>query len=321
MKPLICPLPSAANRRSVLTLGVGVLGRSMVGRLIEIRYEIFRRMPFSIYDLCLGGLLPAIVAGIVMFALRRCLVADLADRYSGSIALWAGFLCGYALIGLGPLLPATHWHWLWLTACAAALIGPIANAKGVRGVERLLLYALLAVTSSWFLVPTWPDLVPDRGMHLAVLAVALTGLMFGYQTLTTRLNGPWLPSQFWLTMTSASVLMALTESLRFAQIGIAGASGMFGCFVVSFFFRDKLALKGTAALVAMLILGLLYIGRVNTFSDVSLLCYLLIAMAPLTLWIMEIPPLKQLPHRVQIALSLTLPLTPQALALTLATLT
>jgi hypothetical protein len=250
-------------------------------------------MPFTISDIVLGGIVPVIVSAGVLLALRQLSSPGLNDRYSASVAMLCGFLSGYALLELGPWHPDAHWHWLPYAMLSAALVGPVCCVTGVNSIERGAMYALLAVAVGSLLVPTWEDLDPTRPTYLigfVAYVTLLTGLM---DPLAKRLRGPSIPIAMWATITAVSIVLAISGSLRFAQIGISGAGAMFGIMLCACVVAEVSSLQGLSLGFAILTVGGLLIGQVNSFSDVPWISYLIIPVAPLSLWITTVGPLSQ----------------------------
>ena len=75
---------------------------------------------------------------------------------------------------------------------------------------------------------------------------------------------------------------------------------------------------GAASLFAMLVVGSLLIGRVNSFSEVKLISYVLVPLTPVMLWLGEIPALKKLGGLKYYAVVLPLAVAPAAVAVVLA---
>lgn len=241
-------------------------------------------MPLTSQDILYGGVTPVIVACSVLLLVRHFTAADIGNRYAAALAHLAGFLVGYGWLSLGPWAATAHWHWLPYVMIAATIAGPIATASGVRSFEGPLLYVVMTLVAGWLLVPSWDDLAPSRTVHLTVLVVGVVVLAGLLEPLAQRRPGPLLPTILWATMTVAAVVLALSGSLRFAQIGLASASALFGIVLVACFTRNENHLAGFGFVFATAAVGLMLIGRVNSFSNVPLISYVLVPIAPLTLW-------------------------------------
>lgn len=240
-------------------------------------------MPFSATDLLYGFVTPAAVAGVALFLLRL-IPADVAQRSAATVALVGGCWAGYWLLSLGPWQPETHWHWLPWAVLMALATGPVSCARGVSSVEQVALCVLVSTVAAWSLVPTWPSLDPPRLAQagaLAGYAVILASLL---GPLTKRFKGPFLPAVLAVTLLAAAIVLALSGSLRFAQIAGAGAGAMFGIGIAAQLDKKADSLRGAAMAFTLLTAGALYVGQVNSFSNVPLASFALVPLAPLALW-------------------------------------
>jgi hypothetical protein len=231
-----------------------------------------------------------------------------------------GFLVGYGLLSLGPWTATAHWHWLPFALIAAAITGPVVCAEGVRIFERSLVYWLVTTVAAWLLVPTWDDLDPSRAVYLSVFTVYVVVLTSLLEPLANRLVGPLLSLVLWATMTAAAVVLALSGSLRFAQIALASSAALFGILLVTCVQREAKPkpMVGGGFVFSLMSVGLLLIGRVNSFSEVPLISYLLIPAAPLTLWLTAVGPLSRISDTKRAIVRAALPLSVLAVAVLLA---
>ena len=275
-------------------------------------------MPFSIVDILYGGAAPAVVACIVSMVLRRFAPQDVGKRYAASLAVLAGFALAYRLLDLGPWAASAHWEWLPYALIASALVGPIASTEGVKLWERLLLYAFVAIVTGWFLVPTWEDLDPSRAVHLGVLAAYLVLLAGLLEPLANRARGPLLLFVLWATLAATTAVLVLSGNLRFAQMALAGAAALFGVALVACVRRETNYTKGVSLIFSMMAVGLMLIGRVNSFSEVPLASYLLVPAAPLALWCSAVGPLSTLTGVKGVTVRVALPFSLLGVAVVLA---
>lgn len=267
-------------------------------------------MPFSLSEVVYGSVAPTIIAAGVLWLVQwlterfaGCCSAlpattTLGDtqrvagnRYGAVLAVASGFAVGYGSLELAPWVPNTHWHWLVYAMAAAVIAGPVTRAPGIWVGERVLLFALIASVSAWFLVPTWEDLNPSRATYLIGLVVSITVLACLLEGLASELPGPLLPALLWGTMTVAAVVLILSESLRFGQIALTAAAPFLGVTLIAALRRETNHLRGAGLLFAITSLGALMVGEVNSFSDVPPLAYYLVPIAPLTLWLIAVGPL------------------------------
>jgi len=249
-------------------------------------------MPFSPTDVLFGFVLPAVAGGLSFAVLPLLFPVEVARRWAASSGLLVGFQLGYWLLALGPSAPTAHWHWLPYLLTLPSVIGPVSRARGVRLVERTLLYALVTGGAVWVLVPTWPDLQPARPAQIILWTACLVMLASLFELLVDRLRGASVPLLLALIMACGAIVLALSGSLRFAQILGAGSGALAGITIVQWF-RAATGLEGLSLTYAMLLGGALLIGRVNSFSDVPLASYLLVMAAPLALGVVAVRPCSQ----------------------------
>lgn len=243
-------------------------------------------MPFSATDALLGFLLPALCAGAVLAGFLRISRKDAARRFAPSIAYVSGLLLGYFLLKLGPYSPEAHWHWLPYAMLLALVIGPVSLAAGVTSFERVLLYALVAVIAGRLLVPDWEDLKPSPLAHLVFFAIYSTLLASVLESQRRHFSGSLIATVHLIAMAFAAGVLALSGSLRFAQIAGAGAGASAGLALACRFVPKDDSLQGVSLVYVLLLNGILLAGRVNSFSNVPLASYLLIPLAPLSLCLM-----------------------------------
>ena len=269
-------------------------------------------MPLSLKDIGFGFVMPMLIAALLQAGLRRFSTGDLGTRYSASIAAAGGFLSGYVSLSLAPLWPTAHWHWVPFAMTLAAVTGPISLARGVTRFERILLALILASIAAWFLVPTWPDLQPDRGRYLCVFAASVVLLIALLEPLAKRFPGPLLPSLLGLSLAAAAGVLLLAGSLRFAQIAGMAVAAFWGCAVAIRLVSRASTFDGAAAFYSVTVTGLLLVGKVNSYAEVPVICYVLLPLAPLMLWTSVRGPLARLQGLSRLACQVAIVVTPLA---------
>ncbi len=250
-------------------------------------------MPLTATDLLLGFVLPAVFAGGTLAVCSRAAKDSALGRLGPSLGLVGGFLLGYFLLKLGPVAPDRHWQWMPYAMLLPLVLGPVSVAPGVTWLERILVYALIAAVAGWWLVPTWEDLEPSRGRHLLVWGAGVVVLAGLLEPLSRRLSGTVLATVYFLTMVFAGGVLVFSGSLRFGQIAGAGAGAFLGLAVASRFRPGGGSLPGLAVGFVLLAAGMLLVGRVSSFSKVPLASYLLVSMAPVSLWTTALGPVSR----------------------------
>jgi hypothetical protein len=239
-------------------------------------------MRLEIELVCYGALAPAAVAAGALLLARKILPPDLDKRAAGPLALAGGFVAAYLLFSWTPAAPTEGWHWLPYLSLMAAVIGTVSRATGVTVAERFVLQLLLAGVAAWFLVPAWSDLQPVRHIYLAIVACSLLVLCLALEPAPARLRGASLPLALALVVFGGATVLVLSGSVKFAQLASVLAFALCGCAALS---RPDASLSGAGPVVAVLLGGLMFTGYVQSFSNVPLASYLLVAAAPVAFWV------------------------------------
>lgn len=242
-------------------------------------------MPITPDEALSGFAVPALVAAAIFWISQRFLSVESRERWPASLAIAAGFAAGYALLKLAPWQATSHWHWTPHALFLAALLGPVATAKGISLVERILIYAAAIWIAAWFVVPTYADLEPSRTIHLIVWPLYLLAIVVPLDLLSRRMTGPLLPAIVSISLAASMVVIFLSGNAKFTQILGIGFAAMLGVTCSSFLSKEKPALLGAALPITMLSAGYLLVAQVQSFSDVPLICYALPPTAPILLWI------------------------------------
>ena len=88
--------------------------------------------------------------------------------------------------------------------------------------------------------------------------------------------------------------------------------------LVACFIRDKNLIGGSAPIFAMMMVGSLLIGQVNSFSSIPLWAYVLLALAPLAMCLGMLPQVERLGRVAYAAVLVPLSLVPLVAAITIA---
>jgi hypothetical protein len=236
---------------------------------------------------------PLLVALAALVASRWLTAAGLRERYAAVAAASLGLLAGYALLpAWAPWQPTTYWHWLLYLGLAAGLVGPLTLASGVQGGERLLVRCLLALLTAWLVVPTWARLEAVRAWHVGGVTVYLLVLIVSLEPLTSRFAPARLLLYLTLSAAALALMTAVTLSLTFGQLGGVMAASLGGTCLAAWLVPSSAgqrALRGLVPWYAVLVGGLAYVGYINPQPRLGGL--ILIAFAPLALWLLAVGPL------------------------------
>jgi hypothetical protein len=212
-----------------------------------------------------------------------------AVRRLTAVAAVAGLIAAVVAADLVPVKPIERRDWLPTVAVAAALAGLFARPWPVRAA----LGAIVAVITAWVVAPTWEDAEPWRGRAFAAVAAGVFAAWL-VEPLSRRPGRTW-PWLLALTAAAAAVVLERSGNARFALLAgvltalIAGI-GLAG--------RGRAVADGLLPVAAVLLPGLLALGYENTFSDVPLACFVLVAVAPLLLAVASLLPRGRLAGQV-----------------------
>jgi hypothetical protein len=251
-------------------------------------------MPFSATDVLYGFVAPAIAAFVAYFLLRSVFAADVADRYATGLAFAVAVFVGNWLLALSPWHPTSSWHWLPYAVALAAIIGGAVEASGLRTVERIAIYAVIAIVAAWHLAPTRANLDPARGIQIATWAALVAVVATAIAPLPRFIGPALLNAVLAFVCGFGAIVMIFSGSLRFAQLAGLGVGGMAGLAVAHVFPARPIARDAVALPLAVFLCGAMWIGYVNSFTSVPLASYLLVAISPLAMWIARLGPIAQL---------------------------
>jgi hypothetical protein len=237
---------------------------------------------FIAQTLLLGALLPAVLALAPLLVLRlRPGAGDVAQRAAGAMALGVGFLAGYAALGGEPLRPAEPQDWL---PALALLAGAVGTLEGLPRTPTALGWALrlgVAGLAAWLLLPQWLAAKPTAWQWQLGIGAAILGLWAALDALAARRPGNWFAPLLALTAAVGAAVLMCASTAKFAQAAGVLAATLAGAALA---IRGQfLPLRGLVPGVAVLLPGLMAEGAMNTFSDVPLASFALVAAAPLML--------------------------------------
>lgn len=275
-------------------------------------------MTVSPQVMLLGMLLPALVAGLSFWLLKKFLPTDMANRWAPSVCLIGGFLPGYFLSDVGYWPPTSHWQWLPVAILPAVIFGPLSREFGFGHVIRSFIFIPSACIAVWLLVPTWDSLEPSRLVHMLAWGGFLWLVMALLEPLTDKITAPTLAAVFIGTLLGGAIVVVQGGSTLFAKVLLIAMFGMGGLFLVVLMIARKDHLHGIACLFTLLLGGTILNGQVNTFTNVPLASYLLILLAPLTMWISRFGPLAHWGESAKTAVTIALPAITCLLAIFLA---
>jgi len=235
--------------------------------------------------LLLGLVLPVIVCAATMIVAWRPWRPDApiaGGLWAGAVALAAAFVPAFLAVDAWPGLPPhVTWHWLaWLVPIAA--FAGVADAL-VRWPTpvRLLGAAALAAVCGRLLVGDWVEHAwPWRAVTVTVIAVVAVSV----NAAAGRRAGPELPLSLCVAALGASVVLFGSGNAKHAQLAGTMAACL-GVAVVLAWWRPAVSLsRGGAAVVAVLLPGLVFSGYFSNYSEIPRWVYVLAAVAPAFAW-------------------------------------
>jgi hypothetical protein len=134
--------------------------------------------------------------------------------------------------------------------------------------------------------------------------------------LAARVTGPTVPLVLMITASVASMtLVGSAHSMFMGQLAGAVAAACGVMWVLGFFFRKQSMARGGVLALVVALLGVILAG--HYFADLSMLDAILLALAPVTAWVGEVPVFRSKRPRfaarlVAVLVVLAIPLVPAA---------
>lgn len=273
-------------------------------------------MPFSLRDLISGGALPCAFVLAVCTVAWRLWSGDAARTIAANAAIAIGFLLGVRLLALSDWKPASHWQWLQYLGCLAAVLS-VATTQ-IPLVLRISLSAAMIGVSAWLLTPTWKSLPLPYVWLVAIAGVSQLLLWLSLRPLVPRCNKSTMSIVLAGSAIGSAIVLTLAGSLRFGLLGGCIAASFSGLPIALLLARSDRPLPDVSLLFVVLIGGALFVGRLNSFSNVPLISYALPLLAPLTLWPMQLKPMSSWTNRNLFLTSVSLAALPVFAAIAIA---
>ncbi len=228
------------------------------------------------------------------------------------MGLW--LLSGYP--GLPPL-DATRWPF-WIALGAAAL-GVVETATGLRGAWRFGFRSLLTLAAVIVICMSNAALAANKTelmVWIGVLAVA--GIAWGAHAtmIADRMPAPVGSSALWVLCVAAGIVFVESHSAMLGQYTLVLASALFPGLVIAWWRKDGRPLQGGMPVVWVLVPSLLAADLL--FSDLTKTCAVLIAAAPLMVWVTRVKFLRERSPRVQAIVAMVFVAIPLGIAIYLA---
>ncbi len=247
-----------------------------------------------------GVLLPGLVAGILLLLIDRLAGREgrtTRRNWLEPISLAAAYAATQvALVGVPPFPPRESTHGLFYIAIAAALLSPLATARGIRAPLRWIATAVLAFGVPVLLlrsriVQRWSTV--ESLLVIAALGTSLLAIGAAART-ARRLPGPLSFLVLLIPLGSAAGVLGLSGTALHSQLAGAVASGLGAGFLISSVRGGSVsgasALFGSTLLASVLITG-------HFYAQVSAASAFLIALCPVaTAWLESLDRVRSLPR-------------------------
>jgi len=235
----------------------------------------------------LAALLPAVVAAVVLLALRL-IRRGAPDAAAVGPALAAGFVATFLAVAGVPRFPPTDaWKWLPFTAALAAAAG-----FGERGAPWIRWTTRAAVAA----FAAWVTDVERTGLRVAAAVAGVLVVAAAFDGVARRAGTRTLLATFVVvaTATSATLFITGTANLGMASGALAAAAG------ASFVLAGPLNVSPAgAATVASTVFAALWLNGV-ILAETPLASALLLAASPFAAWT-PVPAAVERPARAAIA--------------------
>ena len=265
-----------------------------------------------------GVVLPALAAIAVFLA--SCRLWRRPRRgpgtWAGALGLGAGYVTGHlALFSWPGLAPKESWEWMPHVAAAATAAGMLITSARVPRRVGCGIALLVAIGAAWVLVPQWQE---SRLAWMVALAGTALALWIALLTLAERTSVVSPSLVVLIAAVAAALVLERAATARFAQLAGVLAASAGGCLVVAPLGSVAKLGPGLAGTGAVLLVGLMFTGHFNHFSDVPAVCFFLVAAAPLTAWMGQLGPIRRRRAWQRLVFEAVAVLVPAAVALGLA---
>lgn len=265
-----------------------------------------------------GVVLPALVTAVVLLAACRPWRRPRSGpgAWVGAMGLGAGYVTGHlALFGWPGLTPKESWQWMPHIAAAVATAGILIASARVPRRMGWGIAVLVAIGAGWLLVPRWQEARLVWTVVLASVAMAMWMVMHAMAERTTVVSASVIVLVAALV---AALVLERAATARFVQLAGALAASAGGCLVVAPLVSSLKLGPGLAGMGAVLLVGLMFTGHFNHFSDIPAICFFLVMAAPLMAWVGQLGPIRRRKAWQRLAFEVAAVLVPGAVAVGLA---
>jgi hypothetical protein len=223
---------------------------------------------------------------------------------AAAIAIAAAMIASNAVRGALEWTPESGWRSLLAAALVALAVGMLRAGVGASiGALAPLAYALL----------------PDD-LRTPLWLAGTMSIVFACVVVLDRVaekQPQWSLALGWLIVINGAAVVAIAAgSARFSDAALYAFAALLGVSVFTLW--RSISLAALAPLLAIYIPGLMISGHYDNYTDVSLVSFALVALAPLCLAPLLLPQAERWPNWVRHLLAVLLPAAPVIVAVTLA---
>jgi len=230
--------------------------------------------------LLLGVVTPALVYWVVQIGCARPFGPRTRAKleWSQGVAHAMGYACAFVvLFGFPSPSPREDWQWLFhvvFVLLAAGIAETIVHPR--RKIKWALRVAVCAVVT-WMLLPSWAEQPVFQSTVMFATALAVWSCV---SVAYRRATGRGTSAVLFVACVAASGVLLLSGNARFAQLAGVLAATVAAQWTATFWTATVWHDGGSAAVVTGLSTGLLFVGYLNNYSDVSAGNFFLAALLP-----------------------------------------
>lgn len=266
-------------------------------------------------DLLLYLVLPALITSAALIGLAVALLNRKWWDLAVAVALIGGMLAGnYSRASL-PYIPDGYgWPWLLPAAIAITLLAGMGQSCWPK---KIVYKALLIIAGTIALTCVLTPVENHRAEYLLGFAAISLANAFVLEAVSERSSSRLLYVLAPFVFIKGAALVSIYSHFARVTDGAAiVASSLLGILVISFW--KSISFKVAGQLLAILLPALMLSAQQNTYSEVPLASFFLIALSPLALLPVLVPRFKKLAPRTQLAIQIILPIIPVLIAVGLA---
>ena len=205
------------------------------------------------------------------------------DHGASGVAVAVAYLISHIAFHGRPWVTALEaWEWLLLLTPLAALLGVIDSlAVGPVWLSRAMV-TVLAVGTGWLLVPDFQG--SPWGWRFGI-AAAVVVLFLSQQAQCRRLPGYALPLSWGIIGAFGLPVMIASANAKFGLFSSAIAAGAGAAVVVWLWPRGLGMFRSAVPVVSVLFPSIFLSGYFNNYGDVPWASFLLLVIAPVTMWL------------------------------------